>query len=85
MPAAAATAGAGAMAMESFVRRALQQIRDRSSRSDRDLRSAIDEVFAEFDKASGHPGKADASNDDTGAADRYWLPFKLACAHRKQV
>ena len=71
--------------MEGFVTRALQQIRDKTGRSDRDLRAACDAVFADFAKADQHPGKAATyDSEDVGAADKCWLPFRLACQHRKQ-
>ena len=70
--------------MEAFIGRALKQIRDKTSRSDKAIRAACDEVFAAFEKAGLHPGKAGHDPSDVGAADKYWLPFKLACQHRKQ-
>jgi hypothetical protein len=75
------------MTMEGFVGRALQQFRDRSSRSDRELRSAIDAVFVDLERAGLHPGGGAgtmSAADEIGPADKYWPPFRLACQHGKQ-
>eukprot|EP00501_MAST-03F_sp_TOSAG23-6_P002075 GSMAST32.ASY1.ANO1.2167.1 assembled CDS len=64
--------------MENLIIRSLEKIRKASRRSEKDLRQACDNVLQGLKSAKAE-GVAE-HQPGAGAADKYFLPFKLACA-----